>query len=101
MTKLPQKILVQVKRNRNTGVFIAELPEYDVFTEADDFNSLIFQVNDLICTYFSVPKSSHDKVFYIPAKVTSLIEKQEPPVDPILFHILTSNSFSSCLNGKI
>ena len=82
-------------------MFIAELSEYDIFTEADDFNNLIFQVNDLICTYFDVPKKSHDKVFYIPPQVTSLIEKREPPVDPILFHILTSNGCSSCLNGKI
>lgn len=101
MKNLPNKIEVKVMKNPRTGVFIAELPEYDIFTESDSFNELIFQVNDLIYTYFEVPKKSHGNIWYMPPQVTTLAEKQNPPVDPILFHILTSQGTSINLNGIV
>ena len=102
MNKLPQKIQVKVIKNRKTGVYLAELPDFDIFTESDSFSGLVFQVNDLIYTYFEVPEKNHGKIWYMPPQVPSLTEQQNPPVDPILFHILTSHgNNSSCLNGKI
>ncbi len=65
LLSLPQKIKVSVVKS-NSGVLLAELPEYDVFTEADNLNHLYFQVNDLICTYFDIPKELQDEIRFVP-----------------------------------
>jgi len=65
--KLPKKVSVVVFKGKS-GSLLARLPEYEVFTEADNLNDLIFQVNDLIYTYFDVPKEFQDDIQYLPSK---------------------------------
>lgn len=100
MGDLPNKIRVRVVKNKQTGVFLANLPEYDIFTESDSYSGLIFQVNDLIYTYFDIPKKLHGKVWYMPHFSTSG-EVQKPSVNPILFNMLTSQNIPSVINGII
>lgn len=65
LPKLPDKITVDIKKGE-TGRYLAYLPEYDVFTEASNPAHLFFQVNDLIYTYFDVPKKYQSQIFFIP-----------------------------------
>jgi len=64
---LPAKIHVQVGKGKS-GSLIATLPEYDIFTQAEDLNELFFQVNDLIYTFFDVPKNMQNEIYYIPPR---------------------------------
>ena len=63
--KLPDKISVDIKRGKS-GRYLAYLPEFDIFTEANNPAHLFFQVNDLIYTFFDVPKKYQSEVFFIP-----------------------------------
>lgn len=63
--KLPKSLKVDVKKGE-TGVLIAELPTFSSTTEASDLTELFFNVNDLIYTYFDIPKKYQDKVCYVP-----------------------------------
>ncbi|MEK7571081.1 MAG: hypothetical protein AAB553_02295 [Patescibacteria group bacterium] len=69
LPKLPQYIKVDVKKS-TTGILIADLPELDIFTEANDLNELFINVNDLIYTFFDIPKKYHDQVRFIPSDQT-------------------------------
>lgn len=51
-----------------SGALLAKLPEYDVFTEADNLSHLFLQVNDLIYTYFDIPKKYQDGIRFSPPK---------------------------------
>ena len=64
---LPAKIYLKVDKGKS-GSLIATLPEYDVFTQADDLNELFFQVNDLIYTYFDIPQNIQNEIYYIPPR---------------------------------
>lgn len=61
LPKIPKTIQIDVRKGES-GALLARLPEYDVFTEADDLNELFFQVNDLIYTYFDIPKEYQDEI---------------------------------------
>ena len=63
--KLPESIQVEVSKG-TSGSLIAELPEFDIYTEAEDPNDLFFQVNDLISTYFDIPKKYQEKINFVP-----------------------------------
>jgi hypothetical protein len=65
LLELPQKIKVSVVKGKS-GCLLAELPEFDVFTEADNLNHLFFQVNDLIYTYFNIPKKYQKEIYFRP-----------------------------------
>mgnify|MGYP001568530031 CR=1 FL=1 len=67
LPKLPDKIQVDVTKGES-GVLLARLPTFDVFTEADNLNELFIQVNDLINAYFDVPKEYQDKICYMPPR---------------------------------
>ena len=67
--KLPDRIKVSVIKGES-GALLAKLPDYDVFTEADNLNDLVIQVNDLIYTFFDVPKKYHDDIFFQPERAT-------------------------------
>ena len=64
-TNLPQKIKVKLIRE-DKGIIFAELPEYGIFTEADSFNELIINVNDLLWSFFDVKKGDRGSVWYLP-----------------------------------
>lgn len=97
--KLPKKIKVNVIKERG-GVIFAELSEYGIFTEADTFQSLVFNVNDLVCSFFDVPEKLREKVWYNPPEALSRrfmetpIKKEqvEVRVDPVLFSVLSSSN---------
>jgi hypothetical protein len=67
LPKLPKEIAVDVTKGES-GVLLARLPVYDVFTEADTLNELFIQVNDLIYAFFDVPQEYQDKICYIPPR---------------------------------
>lgn len=91
MLRLPSKIKVKVNKEKS-GIFFAELTEYDVFTEANSLNELIINVNDLIYTYFDLPKRDRDKIRYMPPLKEQKEEKF--PVNPILFSVFTKTGFA-------
>jgi len=69
--KVNKKILpteIKVKIIPEKGGYFAYLPEYDVFTEADSPLELFFNVNDLIYTFFDVPKNKQKKVHFFPQR---------------------------------
>ena len=75
--KLPSKIKVRRFRGES-GVFIAELPDFDVFTEADNIWELDAQINDLIFTFFDTPEELQKQIRYVqeePSQKPSDIEK--------------------------
>ncbi|HWY79285.1 MAG TPA: hypothetical protein VNW29_02915 [Candidatus Sulfotelmatobacter sp.] len=67
--KLPRFIKVDVKKSL-TGNLIADLPDLDIFTEANDLNELFINVNDLIYTFYDIPKKYHDQIRFIPSDAT-------------------------------
>ncbi|MCX5636120.1 MAG: hypothetical protein NTX52_00300 [Planctomycetota bacterium] len=103
--KLPRAIEVKVIRERG-GVLFAELPEYSIFTEADTFSDLVFNVNDLVQSFFDVPEKLRANVWYSPPEelITRFLKigskapaiyknkENEIKIDPVLFSVLTSSS---------
>ncbi|MEK7091211.1 MAG: hypothetical protein AAB887_01740 [Patescibacteria group bacterium] len=67
LTQLPRRIEVRVKRGQS-GAYIAELPELDIFTECDSLEDIDPNVNDLIFTHFDIPKQLQNKIWYRPEK---------------------------------
>lgn len=67
LPQLPSAIQVNVAKGES-GALLANLPKFEVFTEADTLNELFMQVNDLIYALFDVPKTYQDKIYYIPPK---------------------------------
>lgn len=66
IASLPEIIKVRIIKGES-GAFIAKLPEYDVFTEADTLGELIdFYINDLIYALFDVPKAWQGQIRYMP-----------------------------------
>ena len=65
--QLPEKLRVAVIRNEKTGVYMAELLDYDLHTEADNFYDLVSNVNDLLLLYLNVPNKYLNKIIYTPA----------------------------------
>lgn len=65
LESLPPVINVKITKT-NHGKYFAEFPEYDVFTEADNREDLYYFVNDLIFTYFDIPKKYQKEVWYMP-----------------------------------
>jgi hypothetical protein len=63
--QLPERIKVHISKG-SSGVFIAELPEYDISTEADSIWEIDDLINDLIWVYFDVPKEFRKVIRYVP-----------------------------------
>jgi hypothetical protein len=76
---MPRKIRVRVTKGVS-GALLAELPEYDVFTEADTLFELLVQVNDLIYTYFDLPSKYRGKIIYSPPLPEKKVH-EEPKID--------------------
>ncbi len=67
LPKLPTTIKVDVKKGES-GALVATLSEYDVSTQAHDLAHLFLQVNDLIYTFFDVPKKYQEGIRFNPSK---------------------------------
>lgn len=88
---LPGSINVRTIRNKKTGVLVAEILDFDISTEADSIQELVFNVNDLIFTYFDVPKELRTEIRYSP----SFKNETEPSFsDPVRFKILMTPALS-------
>lgn len=100
--KLPEKLRVTVIRNKKTGVYIAELLDYDLHTEADNFYDLVSNVNDLLLLYLNVPKKYLNKIIYTPPlpqkkSIENISCKENTPMDFLKYYLLPNNG--CCLNG--
>ncbi len=84
--KLPSQIKVGIVREKD-GTYFAELSDYRIFTEADSFRELIFNVNDLVYSFFDVKKEDRGKFWYLPP--TEQQHEEKPQMNPILFNVLT------------
>jgi hypothetical protein len=88
LLKLPNVIKVRVFRTKESN-YVAELVDYDVFTQAKTSEELQFMVNDLIYEYFDLPKNIQNHVWYKP--------KQEKPItrteEYLPYQILASKQF--------
>jgi hypothetical protein len=67
ISNLPKTIKVKINKGK-LAKYIAVLTEYDVFTEADNIEELNFMINDLIFTYFDIPKTLRGNIWYRPKK---------------------------------
>ncbi|MFH1289497.1 MAG: hypothetical protein ABIH88_02135 [Patescibacteria group bacterium] len=77
--RLPAVIKVKIIKTKE-GSYIAELPKYDIFTEADSLLELDYNINDLIYTFFDMPKKYHGKIVYRKViRKTSDLEKLNIP----------------------
>lgn len=84
--QLPERIKVNIIRG-SSGVFIAELPEYDISTEADQIWDLDDLINDLIWVYFDVPQEYRKAIRYVP-------EVQKKEID-VRSHLIFQKFYSS------
>lgn len=81
---LPRRVQVRVK-NTTEGGFVAELPEYGIFTQASTVPELVYMVNDAIFTYFDVSVEDRKHLPYFvtppqshPKKQLDLLEFSRP-----------------------
>lgn len=90
--QLPEELDVKVSRNPGTGIWLANIKNLDVFTEADDLIGLIYSVNDLIYAFFDIPKKLQHKVWYIPPYIQdTTAHKPKVQLDELIkFNILIS-----------
>lgn len=95
-SKLPNTINVKIKKGLS-GCYVIVLPEYNIFTEADSREEIDFQVNDLIYTYFNIPKKFQEKVWYRPVKQKSSLLEVNYPLSFKMF--VEINSVDHC--GKV
>lgn len=87
--QMPEKIKVNILKG-SSGVFIAELPEYDISTEADEFCELDDLINDLIWVFFDVPEEYRKAIRYVP-------EKEKKEID-LRSHLIFQKFYSSEAN---
>jgi hypothetical protein len=87
-THLPRKIIVQVEKGK-IARYLAILPDYDIFTEADSQEDLQFKINDLIYTYFDIPPKHQLKIWYKP----ELKNTKNLKTDNITFNQLISPNY--------
>ena len=92
LNKLPQRISVRILKTAE-GNYIAELPEYDgVFTQASSLEELNYNINDLVMTYFDVPRKYHHLIWYRPIEKRSEADSIRAPLH---FQILLARNLLS------
>lgn len=92
--QLPKEIKVKTIKTKE-GNYIAELPEYDAFTQAKSREELSFLINDLIFTLFDVPKAAQSGIWYKPKKESSITKVENVP---LIYQILASQRFDRLLH---
>lgn len=92
LEQLPKELDVKVSKNPKTGIWIAQIKNLDVFTEADDLIGLIYNVNDLIYSFFDIPKNLQHNVWYMPPYLQDITaHKPKIQLDELIkFNILIS-----------
>lgn len=88
---LPRVIKVKIVKG-DSGVFIADLYEHGIHTEAVSLVELDAMVNDLIYAYFDVPKEFWGIVRYQRKElktVSEILSDKSLPYEPIIpFHMI-------------
>lgn len=74
---LPKYFIIKALRNKKTNVWIAQIENYDICTEADSFYELVINVNDLIYTYFDIPKKLQSQIRYLPPMLEQYSEEKK------------------------
>lgn len=96
--KLPLEIKVKIKKEES-GIIFAELCDYGIFTEANSFNELIFNVNDLVCSFFDISSKDRYKFWYLPSEEKlQLKQKENISNNPLMFYILTRPDLNTILH---
>lgn len=92
LEQLPEQLDVKVSRNPKTGIWMANINNLDIFTEANDLIGLIYNVNDLIYAFFDIPKNLQHEVWYIPPFIQEpVIEKRKTHLEELMkFNIFVS-----------
>ena len=86
LAQLPRRIEVRIKRGQS-GAYIAELPELNIFTECDSLEDIDPNVNDLIFTHFDISRQMQNKIWYRSEKTLTSKTSQH---DHYHFSALTS-----------
>jgi len=89
---LPEQIQIKILEHTSGMAYFAELPEFDVFTEADSLEDLGAMINDLIYELFDVPKKIQHQIKYAPSKTHNL-SKQEKLLDVMMTPELYRNHY--------
>lgn len=72
---LPSSIQVNISKG-TSGVWIADIPEYDIFTEVDNPLDIEDMVNDLLFVFFDVPKEFRQTIRYRPGESKRKIDME-------------------------
>lgn len=88
--KLPKEINIKITRTEE-GNYFAELLDYNAFTQAKSFEELPYLVNDLIYTYFDVPKKLQEYIWYHPKREDPLTRVENVSLP---YQILFSEEYS-------
>lgn len=73
LSRLPKKIVVKIYESGRG--YMAELPKYNVHTEASTKEELEHMINDLIYGYFSIPQKYHQIIRYVANKPVEKVEE--------------------------
>jgi hypothetical protein len=97
INSLPNKILVSIHQGKS-GAWIADLPKYDIFKEADSQIELDYFINDLIFSYFEVPDMVRKMIKYTPypEEVEQESRGKEPSWEDIAFLKYISPNANFC-----
>lgn len=79
--KLPKFFIITTLRNKKTGVWIANIENYEICTEADSFDELVFNVNDLIYTYFDISKKLQSEIRYLPPVLEHYSQEKKTSIE--------------------
>lgn len=91
LDQLPDRLSVTITKGKS-GAFIGEIAELGVFTEVDDLKDLDFNINDLVFTYFDLPKKYYSSIWYKPTH--PIVQHQAPAktFSPYNFQVFVSPS---------
>lgn len=85
---IPDVIKVNITQGES-GVYIANLPEFDIFTEADHLEELGDLVNDLIYVFFDIQPEFRHSIRYL--RVSPIKQKEKKLGFVHIFHKFISS----------
>lgn len=85
---LPSSIQVIISKGKS-GVWVVDIPKYDIFTEVDEYWEIEDMINDLLCVFFDVPHKLRNTIRY------RNIQENPPKKADIESHIIFQKFISS------
>jgi len=90
---LPERIKVRYFKGKS-GVWIVELPEFDISTESDSLLQIDELLNDLIFVYFDVPVEQRKSIRYVRVEPEKNINEKTLEESPSYFEkFISSEAF--------